>query len=103
MADIENGTARLVSRMENAHKSFPALTTGGPTIRRTAGPERFIYSLRVRPFMITAAPSFASVVAMVRPIPALDPVTRAVLFSTLNVKTRPAGIGVVRVRALHRL
>jgi hypothetical protein len=45
IAYIENGTARLVSRKENAHKSFPALTTGRPTIRRTAGPERFIYSL----------------------------------------------------------
>ena len=42
----------------------------------------------VRPFTITAAPSFAGVVAMVRPIPAVDLVTRAVLFSTLSVNTR---------------
>jgi hypothetical protein len=45
MAYIENGTARLVSRKENAHKPFPALTIGRLTIRRTVGPERFIYSL----------------------------------------------------------
>jgi hypothetical protein len=103
MAYIENGRARLVSRKENAHKSFPALTTRRPTIRRTAGPERFIYSLRVRPFTITGAHSFASVVAMVRPIPAVDPRNQSSLFSTLNLNTRPEGIGFVRVRTLHPL
>ena len=63
IAYIENGTARLVSRKENARKSFPALTTERSTICRIAGPERFIYSLLVRPFTIAAAPSFASAVA----------------------------------------
>jgi hypothetical protein len=50
---------------------------GSNTVRRIAGPDRFIYLLLRRPFTIAAAPSFASVVAMVRPIPAVDPVTRA--------------------------
>jgi hypothetical protein len=82
MAYIKNGTARLVSRKENTHKSFPGLSRPGdrpyaaPLVRSASSTRSAYGHLR-----LTAASSFASVVAIVRPIPAVDAVTRAVLYT----------------------
>jgi hypothetical protein len=106
MAYIENGTARLVSRKENAHKSFPGLTTGRPTIRRTVGPERFIYSFPLRPFTIFTINSGVLFCQRCRDGQADSgrrPRNQSSLVQHTKCDTRGSGISFVRVRTLHRL